>query len=92
LKIKHLSTQQEIVLSAFACTTRDPNKNCLQLKQTFTDSNEKTFTTANGDTYYKLSEVTSWFVTNENRYGYFINDVPESEVTALANEIILPNA
>ena len=36
--------------------------------------------------------MTSWFVTNGNLYGYFINDVPEQEVIDLANAFVLPNS
>lgn len=36
--------------------------------------------------------MTSWFVTNGNFYGYFINDVPEQEVIDLVNALILPNS
>jgi hypothetical protein len=35
--------------------------------------------------------VTSWFFTNGNYYGYFINDVAEQEVIDVANAFILPN-
>ena len=34
--------------------------------------------------------MTSWFFTNGDFYGYFINDVPEQEVIDLANALILP--
>jgi hypothetical protein len=46
--------------------------------------------TSRGDKLYKLEGVTSRFFTNDNNYGYFINDVPEQEVVDLANAIILP--
>lgn len=35
--------------------------------------------------------MTSWFFSNGDFYGYFINDVSEQEVIDVANAIILPN-
>jgi hypothetical protein len=35
--------------------------------------------------------VASWFFTNGNFYGYFINDVSEQEVIDVANALVLPN-
>ena len=34
--------------------------------------------------------MTSWFFTNANLYGYFINDVPEDEIMHLVNSFVLP--
>jgi len=51
---------------------------------------EKQITTANNDNLIKLSDVNSWFMTND-LFGYFINDVPAQEVTNLSQYIILPN-
>jgi hypothetical protein len=52
---------------------------------------EKTFTNSNGDKFYKLDSVNSWFMANADLFGYFINDVPEQEVRDLANAIIVMN-
>lgn len=35
--------------------------------------------------------MTSWFFSNNDFYGYFINDIPEQEVIDVANAFILPN-
>ena len=56
----------------------------------FSSSAEKTFTTSNGDKFYKLDGVNSWFATNDFM-GYFINDIPEQEVKDIANAIIIVN-
>jgi hypothetical protein len=91
ITITHIATNQKIVISYFSCTASDPNKNCAQLVQNFSANAEKTFTSSNGDKYYKLEGVNSWFVANGDFYGYFINDIPEQEVRDLANAIIILN-
>ncbi len=90
ISLTHTTTNQKITISYFACKNWDSNKDCAQLKQTFSDSNDKTFTTTNDDTYYKLSEVNSWFFTNIGLFGYFINDIPEQEVISISNYVVLP--
>jgi len=89
IKIKNIATDKEVVISYFACKAWDSNKDCNQLKQTFSSSNDKIFTTTNGDSFYKLPEISSWFSTNLGLFGYFINDVPEQEVVSLSNYISL---
>lgn len=46
----------------------------------------------NGDTFFKLPEVKSWYFQNGNWRGYFINDAEESEVERIKNQILIPNA
>lgn len=91
LKLQNLSTNQAILVSYFVCKKSDPNKNCSQLQQNISASAEKTVSTSRWDTLYKLEGVTSWFLTNGNFYGYFINDIPEQEVIDVANALIFPN-
>jgi hypothetical protein len=91
ITITHITTNQKIVISYFSCTASDPSKNCSQMVQSFSANAEKTFTTSNGDKYYKLEGVNSWFVVNGDFYGYFINDIPEQEVRDLAAAIVLLN-
>lgn len=91
LKVQNIATNQIILISYFACKKSDPNKNCTQLQQNIWGSAEKTLTTSNWDKLYKLEWVNSWFFTNDNYYGYFINDVSEQEVIDVANAFILPN-
>lgn len=90
LKVQRITNNQIILISYFACKANDPNKNCTQLKQNIWSSAEKIVTTEQGEKLYKLEWVTSWFFTNGNLYGYFINDVPDQEVIDLVNAIILP--
>ncbi len=90
IKLNHLASNQPVTIVYFACKKTDPNKDCAQLKQNISDGAEKSITTVHGDKLYKLEWVTSWFFTNGNFYGYFINDVSEQEVSTLANAIVLP--
>ncbi len=90
LKMQNLMTNQIVMISYFACKKSDPNKNCSQLQQNIWSSAEKIVSTSNGLKLYKLEGVTSRFFTNDDLYGYFINDVSEDEVVAAANAIILP--
>jgi len=92
LKVQNIVTNQIILISYFACKKTDPNKDCSTLQQNIWASAEKTVSTSRGDKLYKLEWVTSWFLTNGNFYGYFINDVPEQEVIDVANAFILPNS
>lgn len=91
LKVQNIATNQIILISYFACKATDPNKNCKQLQQNIWASAEKTVSTSNGDKLYKLEWVTSWFFTNNNLYGYFINDVSDQEVIDVANAFVLPS-
>jgi hypothetical protein len=90
--IQDLDTDEEIVLNYFRCNANDPNRNCKGLVDTFTETSAKSFVTANGDTYYKQSEVNSWFVANGDWWGMFINDVPEETVFALKDLMVFTNA
>lgn len=89
--IQDLDTDQEIVLNYFRCNASNPDKNCKGLVDTFSQTSAKSFVTSNGDTYYKQSEVNSWFVANGDRWGVFINDVPEEIVMKLKDVIVFAN-
>lgn len=91
LKVQNISTNQTISIKYFACKKSDPNTNCAQLQQNISASAEKTVSTPYATTLYKLEWVTSWFFTNGDNYGYFINDIPEEEVIAVADSFVLPN-
>lgn len=89
--IQDLETDQEIVLNYFRCNASDPNRNCKGLVDTFSQTAARSFVTANGDTYYKQAEVNSRFVVNGDRWGIFINDVPEEMVMKLKDLIVFAN-
>jgi len=88
--IQNLDTNQQFTLEYFRCNESDPNKNCKGFVDLFSQSS-RSFVTANGDVYYKQSEVNSWFVSNGNRWGIFINDVSEEEVMQLKDYIVFAN-
>ncbi|MCX6823078.1 MAG: hypothetical protein NTX91_03745 [candidate division SR1 bacterium] len=90
IKVIRTSNNQAISLSYFTCTTSDESKDCTKLVKTFSSSAQATFTNSNGDKFYKLEGVNSWFSTN-TFIGYFINDVPDQEVKDLANAVIIMN-
>jgi hypothetical protein len=79
-------------LHYFRCNPSNPDKNCKGLVTTFSNSATRSFTTANGDTYYKLNEANSRFVANGDRRGIFINDVPEETVMKFKDLIVFVNA
>ena len=91
LRVQNIATNQIISIAYFACKKSDPNKNCAQLQQNISASAETYQSTSYGTKLYKLEGVTSRFFSNDNNYGYFINDVSEQEVIAVANAFILPN-
>ena len=90
LKVQNIATNQLVLISYFACKKTDPNKNCSQLQQNIWASAEKTVSTSYGTKLYKLEWVTSWFFSNGDNYGYFINDVSEQEVKDVTDAFILP--
>jgi len=91
LKVQNIATNQLVLISYFACKKTDPNKNCSQLQQNIWASAEKTITTSYGTKLYKLEWVTSWYFSNGDNYGYFINDISEQEVKDVTDAFILPN-
>jgi hypothetical protein len=92
IKISDLETDQELTLNYFRCNPSNPDKNCKGLVTTFSNSATRSFTTANGDSYYKLNEANSRFVANGDRRGVFINDIPEETVMKLKDLIVFVNA
>lgn len=90
VKIVRNSNNQSIVVSYFSCTTTDESKDCAKMIKNFVSSADKTFTTHNGDKFYKLEWVNSWFASN-TVFGYFINDIPEQEVKDVANAMTIVN-
>lgn len=90
LQIKSLTSDETIKIDYFLCKKWDPNNDCKQLSTTFSNSSEKTFTTQYWTIFYKLSEVNSRFFANQELFGYFINNVPEQEITKLSSFITLP--
>lgn len=91
IKVRNLKTQQTMQIDYFRCTTSNANRDCAALQKTFSASPEKTFSSSMGVDYYKLQEVSSWFFANGNRFGYFIHNAPEADVTDLASYLVLPN-
>lgn len=90
IQIKSFNSDSLIKIDYFLCKKWNSNTDCGQLSKTFSDSSEKRFTKEYWTIFYKLAEVTSWFFTNKEFFWYFINDVPEEEVTKLSSYIILP--
>lgn len=91
ISLKNLDNEKVTKIKFFNCTDFWDN-NCKQLTRTFNDTAEKKVTTLNGDTFFKLPEVKSWYFQNGNWRGYFINDAEESEVERIKNQILIPNA
>lgn len=89
-KVQNLLNNQIVQVVYFACKSSDPNKNCSQLQKNIWSSAEKTVSSSRGDMLYKLEWIASWYFSNANHYGYFINDVADEEVIALVNALILP--
>lgn len=85
----HLASQQKFTLHAFACSSKDPNADCLQLVKNISPTADKKFTDSYGNAYYKLEGVRSWLVVNGFYYGYFVQDADEQVVRDFAAEIVL---
>ena len=91
ISIKNLDNEKVTNINFFACTDAG-DTNCKQLTKTFDSNATKKITTLNGDIYYKLPDVKSWYFQNGNWWGYFINDADDEEVEALKDYIIIPNS
>ncbi len=91
ISLKNLDNEKITKIKFFNCTDSGDN-NCKQLTKTFGETAAKKVTTLNGDTFFKLPEVKSWYFQNGNWRGYFINDAEESEVENIKNQILIPNA
>ncbi len=74
----------------FACQQSNDSKNCDTLVETFIQSAEQKIVNPIALTIYKLSEVKSWFFTN-NKQWYYINNAPEHEVKQIANHLFVNN-
>ena len=82
---------ETVFVNYFRCKASNPNQDCASLTKKFSKSAEFTVTSANGDVYYKLSEIDSWFVANGSLYGYFINGATSDRIQELTKYIVLPN-
>ncbi len=91
IHIQNIETGKELVLNYFRCNSSDPNRNCKWLKESFANNNAQSFVTSEWDTYYKLSEIQSWFVANWDWWGIFINDVSDDDVYQLKDLIKFAN-
>jgi len=91
IQIQNIESWEEIVIDYFRCNASDPNKNCKWLSETFANNAAQSFVTSEWDIYYKQSEVQSWFVANGDRWGIFINDVPDDVVFELKDLIKFAN-
>lgn len=90
ISLKNLDNEKVTTISYFSCTTHGDN-NCKELTRTFSNTAVKTITTLNGDSFYKLPEVKSWYFQNNTWRGYFINDADDEEVEKIKNLITLAN-
>jgi len=90
VRIQHIATNHIIPVSYFVCKSSDPNKNCSQLQKNISASAEKSISTSYGVTAYKLEWLTSWYFSNGNYFGYFINDVGDQDIIDVLNTFVLP--
>ena len=90
ISIKNFENEKITKIDFFNCSD-SWDTNCKQLTKTFDANATKKITTLNGDIYYKLPDVKSWYFQNWNWRGYFINDADDEEVEKLTDYIIIPN-
>jgi len=91
IRIQNIESGNEIVLKYFRCNPSDPNRNCKWLSEVFANNNAQSFVTSEWDIYYKQSEVQSWFVANGDRWGIFIDNVPDDVIFELKDLIKFAN-
>lgn len=86
ISIKNLDNEKITKISYFLCTNQG-DTNCKALRRTFESTAAKKSTTLNGDTFFKLPEVQSWYFQNGTWRGYFINNADDEEVEKIKNLI-----
>lgn len=91
VKIQNIESWENITINYFRCNSSDPNRNCEWLKDTFANTAVNSFITSEWDTYYKLSEVQSWYVSNWNWWWIFMNDIADDIVYDLKDKIKFAN-
>ena len=90
IKIKNLENNLISKIEYFVCNEGISNQNCIKLNNTFSNSSAQKFVDTYGISYYKQSEVQSWFFTTE-QFGYFVNDVEDQEFKDMINTILVVN-
>lgn len=90
LKIKDLESNQIISISYFKCNKNSINENCDKLVENIWGLSPQKFVDGQWITYYKQSDIDSWFLTNW-KFGYFINNIKDSDLKALAKMNIVNN-
>ena len=65
--------EQMIEISYFLCEAGNGTRDCAKQAETFEEAGIQDFINAYGNKFYKLFEVNSRYMTNENKYGYFIS-------------------
>lgn len=88
IEIKNLENEKITKIEYFTCT-QTWETNCKELTRVFKDTSAATSTNSYGDTFYKLSEVQTWYFQNNNRWGYFINNADDTEVEKIKNLITI---
>ncbi len=91
ISMKNLDNEKVTTIKYFSCENYGDN-NCKELTRTFSNTAVKAVTTLNGDSFYKLPEVQSWYFQNGNWRGYFINDSADEEVEKIKNLITIANS
>jgi hypothetical protein len=91
IRIQNIESWEEFKLNYFRCNPSDPNRNCKGLNEVFANNNAQSFVTSEWDVYYKQSEIQSWFVSNGNRWGIFIDNVPDDVIFELKDLIKFAN-
>ena len=63
IEVKNLENDKVTKIEFFTCTNGG-DTNCKELTRTFKDTSAQVSTTSNGDTFYKLGEVKTWYFQN----------------------------
>jgi hypothetical protein len=90
-KVKKIDTNEIISIDYFKCQKWNNEKDCDRFNQMFSSSSSQKFVDSDWTNYYKQSEVDSWFFSNDSLFGYFINNIQDSQVKELVKYINLVN-
>jgi hypothetical protein len=81
-----LAGEEVMNISPFACAAGDSLKDCATLKQRFTDIGSNSFVSANGITFYNLSETITWAAFHPSgTWGYYVTPKDEKQFAAFVN-------
>jgi len=88
---KNLITNKIIYLQPFVCDTKSDTKNCKKINESYKQMSMNSFITSDEIAFHKNPEWRSWFISNDNVWWYFSEDLTGTEITTFSQHIKFVN-